>query len=46
VLGTQVILLPLVNSDNNQHAENENLRLGNLFEGIHTLAAVMRMQAR
>ncbi len=46
VLGTQVILLPLVNSDNNQHAENENLRLGNLFEGIRTLAAVMRMQTR
>lgn len=46
VLGTQVILLPTVNADNNQHAENENLRLGNLFEGIRTLAAVMRMQAR
>ncbi|HEX8671454.1 MAG TPA: M20/M25/M40 family metallo-hydrolase [Longimicrobium sp.] len=41
VLGTQVILLPTVNPDNNQHAENENLRLGNLWESIRTFAAVM-----
>jgi acetylornithine deacetylase/succinyl-diaminopimelate desuccinylase-like protein len=39
--GTQVILLPTVNPDNNQHAENENLRLGNLWESIRTFAAVM-----
>lgn len=44
VLGISVILLPLVNADNNQHAENENLRLGNFFAGIRTLAAVMRME--
>jgi len=43
VLGTNVLLLPLVNPDNNQHAENENLRIGNLFEGIATVAAVMRL---
>lgn len=43
VLGTSVILLPTVNGDNNQHAENENLRLGNLWEGVRTFAAVMRM---
>lgn len=43
ITGTDVLLLPLVNPDNNQHAENENLRLGNLFEGIRTVAAVMRM---
>lgn len=44
VLGTQVILLPTVNPDNNQHAENENLRLGNLWEAVRTFAAVMTME--
>lgn len=43
VLGTQVIILPTVNPDNNQHAENENLRLGNLWQAIRTFAAVMEM---
>ena len=28
ITGTETLLLPLVNMDNNQHAENENLRLG------------------
>lgn len=43
ITGTEALLLPLVNMDNNQHAENENLRLGNFFAGIRTLAAVLRM---
>lgn len=29
-----VVLVPTVNHDNNQHAANENIRLGNYFEGI------------
>lgn len=36
-----VIGLPIVNHDNNQHAANENLRLGNLWDGIETYAAMM-----
>nr|MDQ3556653.1 peptidase M20 [Gemmatimonadota bacterium] len=44
VLGTPVILLPTVNPDNNQHAENENLRLGNLWRGIRVFAAVMTLR--
>ncbi|HEX3837986.1 MAG TPA: M20/M25/M40 family metallo-hydrolase [Steroidobacteraceae bacterium] len=36
-----VIGLPIVNHDNNQHAANENLRLQNLRDGIHTYAAMM-----
>lgn len=43
VAGTDVLLLPIVNHDNNQHAPNENVRLGNVFRGIETLAAVMRL---
>jgi acetylornithine deacetylase/succinyl-diaminopimelate desuccinylase-like protein len=41
VLQTYPITIPVVNYDNNQHAENENLLLGKLAEGINTLAAVM-----
>jgi hypothetical protein len=32
------------NYDNNQHAENENLRLQNLWDGIETMAAIMTMK--
>jgi acetylornithine deacetylase/succinyl-diaminopimelate desuccinylase-like protein len=42
-LGFPAVLVPLVNFDNNQHEENENLRLGNLFDGIVTIAAILRM---
>ena len=31
----------LANYDDNQHTDNENLRLGNLWNGIRTLAAIM-----
>ena len=43
-LRTVTITVPIVNYDNNQHAENENLRLQNLWDGIETLAAVMMMK--
>jgi acetylornithine deacetylase/succinyl-diaminopimelate desuccinylase-like protein len=42
-LGFPAVLVPMVNFDNNQHEENENLRLGNLFDGIVTVAAILRM---
>jgi hypothetical protein len=32
-----------VNFDNNQHEENENLRLSNLFEAVVKIAAILRM---
>jgi acetylornithine deacetylase/succinyl-diaminopimelate desuccinylase-like protein len=41
-LGFPAILMPIVNFDNNQHEENENLRLGTFFDGIVTIAAVLR----
>src|SRR2546429_4657058 len=43
-LKTVTITVPIVNYDNNQHAENENLRLQNFWDGIETLAAVMMMK--
>ncbi len=42
-LGFPAVLLPTVNFDNNQHEENENIRLGNLFEAVVKIAAILRM---
>ena len=42
-LKTVTITVPIANYDNNQHAENENIRLQNLWEGIETYAALMTM---
>ena len=41
VLHAPLIVLPIVNHDNNQHASNENLRLQNLFDGIAVYAGVV-----
>ena len=41
ILGTKVITIPVVNYDNNQHAENENVVVSFLWEGIETMAALM-----
>jgi acetylornithine deacetylase/succinyl-diaminopimelate desuccinylase-like protein len=43
-LKTVTITVPMANYDNNQHAENENLRLQNLWNGIETFAALMTMR--
>ncbi len=43
-LKTVTITVPIANYDNNQHAENENIRLQNLWNGIETWAAVMTMK--
>ena len=40
-LGAKTITVPIANHDNNQHAENENIRLGKLFDGIETMSALM-----
>jgi acetylornithine deacetylase/succinyl-diaminopimelate desuccinylase-like protein len=41
VLGAPLVVLPMVNHDNNQHAANENLRLQNLWDGIELFAGVL-----
>ena len=43
-LNAKVLSIPIVNYDNNQHAENENVQISYLWEGIETIAAIMRMQ--
>ena len=42
-LSTVTITVPIANYDNNQHAENENLRLQNLWDGIEIYAVLMTM---
>lgn len=41
-LNIPAILLPTVNPDNNQHTSNENLRLGNYFEGIDCITLLLQ----
>jgi acetylornithine deacetylase/succinyl-diaminopimelate desuccinylase-like protein len=43
-LGASTITLGLWNHDNNQHAEDENVRLRNLFNGIAVIAGVLTME--
>jgi acetylornithine deacetylase/succinyl-diaminopimelate desuccinylase-like protein len=43
-LQAHTITVPLANHDNNQHAENENIRLLNLWNGIESMAAIMIMK--
>ena len=42
-LGFPAISVPIVNFDNNQHGENENLRLGHFFRGIAIIAGALQM---
>jgi acetylornithine deacetylase/succinyl-diaminopimelate desuccinylase-like protein len=41
-LGFPAFLVPTVNFDNNQHEENENLRIGTFFQAVEIIAVVLR----
>jgi acetylornithine deacetylase/succinyl-diaminopimelate desuccinylase-like protein len=43
-LKTITISVPIANYDNNQHAENENIRIQNLWDGFEIWAAIMTMK--
>jgi acetylornithine deacetylase/succinyl-diaminopimelate desuccinylase-like protein len=43
-LNAKTITVPIANHDNNQHAENENIRLANFFDGIETMGALMLLK--
>lgn len=43
ILKAPQIGVPIVNYDNNQHGENENVRIQNLWDGIEIYAAIMAM---
>jgi acetylornithine deacetylase/succinyl-diaminopimelate desuccinylase-like protein len=40
-LGIPAVAVPTVNPDNNQHAENENIRVGNYIEAVTTFVAIL-----
>ncbi len=41
ILEAPVVLLPIANHDNNQHAPDENLRIANLWYGIDMWATLL-----
>jgi acetylornithine deacetylase/succinyl-diaminopimelate desuccinylase-like protein len=43
VLHVPTITVPIANYDNNQHAEDESIRIQNLWDGIEIWAAIMMM---
>jgi acetylornithine deacetylase/succinyl-diaminopimelate desuccinylase-like protein len=42
VLGAPFLIVPLVNGDNNQHAFDENMRIGHYVDGIRAITAMLR----
>lgn len=42
-LSAKTITVPIANHDNNQHAENENIRLQSFWDGIESMASLMMM---
>jgi acetylornithine deacetylase/succinyl-diaminopimelate desuccinylase-like protein len=40
-LGLPFVIIPLVNSDNNQHSFDENIRLGHYLEGIRAFTGLL-----
>ncbi len=43
VLDIPAVIVPMVNMDNNQHNPNENIRIGNLRDGIRMCLAILGM---
>jgi acetylornithine deacetylase/succinyl-diaminopimelate desuccinylase-like protein len=43
-LGIPAIIVPMVNMDNNQHNPNENIRIGNMIQGIRMCLTILSME--
>jgi acetylornithine deacetylase/succinyl-diaminopimelate desuccinylase-like protein len=43
VLDVPTIVVPTANFDNNQHSHNENVRVGDFFTSVRTMAALLTM---
>ncbi|MGB4398177.1 MAG: M20/M25/M40 family metallo-hydrolase [Daejeonella sp.] len=43
-LKAKTVTVPIANHDNNQHAENENIRIGNFFDGIVIMGSLMMIK--
>lgn len=46
LLDVPVIGVPIANHDNNQHQPDENIRIGHLWTGIETYAALLTMDSK
>lgn len=46
VLDIPAVIVPMVNMDNNQHNPNENIRIGNIKDGIRTCLAILQMDLK
>jgi acetylornithine deacetylase/succinyl-diaminopimelate desuccinylase-like protein len=44
VAGIPAVTVPVVNHDNNQHAPNENIRLGDFWKGIEIAALLLTLE--
>lgn len=42
LLGAPFVIVPLVNGDNNQHAYDENMRIGHYVTGVKTILGLLR----
>jgi acetylornithine deacetylase/succinyl-diaminopimelate desuccinylase-like protein len=42
ILEAPFLILPLVNGDNNQHAYDENMRIGHYVGGVRTISTLLR----
>jgi len=43
-LNVPTVIVPMVNMDNNQHSPNENIRIGNIRQGIKICASILKMK--
>lgn len=44
VLQTPLVIVPIANHDNNQHAPDENIRVGNIWYGIKVYSSILTME--
>lgn len=42
-LNVPTVIVPMVNMDNNQHSPNENIRIGNMRQGIKICVSILHM---
>ena len=45
-LRTPFVIVPTVNADNNQHAHDENMRMGNFVTGTETIYSLLTVPYR
>lgn len=44
VMEAPIVIVPIANHDNNQHAPNENIRIGNIWYGMDAYSSIFTME--